>query len=125
MYPNVRSAIDNTQPRPRNEFDIDKLGENACYYKEDIAWSLLQQLSIHPFMVALFCILRRIHKDCPERCPIDIVLLVSMLEFIVAYGAETAEMTGDDLESYIKFIRLEWQKVGTHINRKFTLIVFR
>ena len=70
MYPNVRSAINNTQPGPRNAFDIDKLGENACYYNEDIAWSLLQQLSIHPSWSRCFAFFVAFTKTVPSVVPL-------------------------------------------------------
>ena len=118
MYPDVKTALNNTQPPPHSEFKLDKLGENACYYDEDIARNLLTQLSIHPIMVGLLIILRRIHCAFPMNCPIQIILIVSMLEFIVAYGGGKGRKTKDDLESYINFIRSEWGNVGKHINRK-------
>lgn len=118
MYPDVNTAIDNTQSPPHSEFNLDKLGENAKHYNEPMAWELLIQLSIHPIMAMLFILLRRIHYGHPTLCPIEIVLTVSEFEFVVAYGCGIGGKTKDDLESYIQFIRSEWLKVGNHINRE-------
>lgn len=55
-------------------------------------------------MVALFCSLRRIHQDCPVRCPIEIVLLVSMLEFIVAYVGMLRSVTVNDSQANFQLL---------------------
>ena len=117
-YPDVETAIKNTQPPPRSEFNLDKLGENAQHYNEQMAWLLLLQLSIHPIMAMMFIQIRRIHHQYPTYCPIEIVLTVSEFEFVVAYGCRIVEMTKADLLGYIAFIRSEWLKVGKHINRE-------
>ena len=117
-YPDVETAIKNTQPPPRSEFNLDKLGENAQHYDEQMAWLLLLQLSIHPIMAMMFIQIRRIHHQYPTYCPIEIVLTVSEFEFVVAYGCRIVEMTKADLLGYIAFIRSEWLKVGKHINRE-------
>ena len=50
----------------------------------------------------------------PGECPIQVLLIVSMLEFIVANALGKA----GDTEEYIKFIREQWGLVGEYINCK-------
>ena len=117
-YPDVKTAIKNTQPPPRSAFKLERLGEYAQHYNEQMAYALLLQLSIHPIMAMMFIQIRRIHYRYPAHCPIEIVLTVSEFEFVVAYGCRIVEMTKADLLSYIEFIRSEWLKVGEHTNRE-------
>ena len=109
-------AIEETPPRPREDFDLLKLEENKKYFDEAIARKLLNVgFFSHPHMTDLIVILREINYIQEPKCPnIEITLIASMLEFAVAYVDR--KKTRKDLVTYIEFIRGQWLLVGKYIN---------
>ena len=113
-YTSVDEAIKNTPSKPMSDFNLTKLKENSHWYNEQMAKVILKGFCVHPHMIALVLTLRHIYHQKPERCPIQILLIVSTLEFVVAYGK--GKKNGTDIEAFIKFIRDQWSLVGKYIN---------
>ena len=113
-YSTVDEAIKNTPSKSKTEFDLTKLKENSDWYDEQKAREILKGFCVHPHMIALMLTLHHIYHQKPDECPIQILLIVSTLEFIVAYGTYKKKST--DIEPFIEFTREQWSLVGKYIN---------
>lgn len=113
-YSSVDQAIERTPSKPMSDFNLNKLKENSHWYDEQMAEVILKGFRVHPNMIALMLTLRRIYQKKPDECPIQVLLIISTLEFVVAYGKQ--KKNGTDIEAFIKFIREQWSLVGEYIN---------
>jgi hypothetical protein len=113
-YSSVDEAIEHTPSNPKAEFNLTKLKENSHWYEEQKAREILKGFCVHPNMIALMLTLHRIYDKKPDECPIQVLLIISTLEFVVAYGKQ--KKNGTDIEAFIQFIRKQWSLVGEYIN---------
>lgn len=70
---------------------------------------------INPMMIYLLNVLRDIYETRPDKCPLEVVLVVFMFDYI------ENEMNINDpkqIRTFIKYIRGRWSDVGNYINCK-------
>ena len=126
MYASAEEAVDATPPSPDEKFDQEKLLRYRGNFDEDTAKMVLTDLlHVHPHEVELIIKLRVIYYPNQHRrrgrkkVPIQIVLIISKIEWIVAYAKGIIQ--GKDLEEFERFIRRQWKLVGDYINSKFVV----
>jgi len=117
-FETANDAVNATQPPPHATFDIEGMMKYSKHFDPSVVRNVLGEFFlIHPIMIDCLFKLRHIYVDNPDKeCPIQILLIISMLEFIVAYAL--SETGGTSLQEYITFIREQWGLVGEYINCK-------
>lgn len=115
-FETANDAVNATQPPPHATFDIEGMMKYSKHFDPSVVRNVLGEFFlIHPIMIDCLFKLRHIYVDNPDKeCPIQILLIISMLEFIVAYAL--SETGGTSLQEYITFIREQWGLVGEYIN---------
>eukprot|EP00984_Skeletonema_dohrnii_P018528 scaffold8671_cov112-Skeletonema_dohrnii-CCMP3373.AAC.15 len=114
-YATAQEAVEATPPSPDGDFNKKRLLEYCIHFDESEARSFFSKhLSVHPHMIELILKLRQICYGKHPRIPIQIILIVSMMETIVAFARGKIE--NSDLEQYMPFIREQWKLVGDYIN---------
>ena len=117
-YTTPQEAVEATPPSPDGDFDKKRLLEYCIHFDESKARSLFStHFAVHPHMIELILKLRQICYGNHARIPIQIILIVSMMETIVAFSR--GKIQSIDVEQYMPFIREQWKLVGNHINCKF------
>eukprot|EP00984_Skeletonema_dohrnii_P017714 scaffold8139_cov132-Skeletonema_dohrnii-CCMP3373.AAC.3 len=116
MFKTAKDAVNATQPPPHATFDIKGMMKYSKHFDPSVARQVLGEFFlIHPIMTDCLLKLRVIYVDNPDKeHPIQILLIISMLEFIVANAR--GKTGGTSLQEYITFIRGQWGLVGGYIN---------
>ena len=117
------SAVDATN-QPYNREQEEQIRKERGYSPRDGATSkrVVEKFLVTPVMMNLLEILRNIYRDHPDECPIEVILLVFMYEYIEYGGIDPDKLNVDDIKKFIEYIRSRWAEVGSHVNREFAAL---
>ncbi len=123
----AEEVVKDTQPSPDGKFQLDELLKYRDKF-DDVTFQnfLGVGLIAHHHMIGLILILRSIYYEIAprqnKRVPIQVVLIISMAEWIVALVKGACNQK--EFDKYVMtFIRGQWKLVGSYINCKLFVLM--